>query len=85
MIIKNFKSLSNNTRKKYALSIIEAGLQAAMPRHTLEKIVYREHLLIKGKKIDLTRYHRIFVVAMTHRVFFHLCVALELEFATNLR
>lgn len=64
MIIKNFKSLATDTRKKYALSIIEAGLHASMPIHTLKKIVHRDHLFIKGEKIDLTRYQRVFVIAM---------------------
>lgn len=64
MIIRNFNSLATNRSKKYALSIIEAGLQAAMPGPQLQKIVHRNHLQINDNKIDLTRYRRIFVIAI---------------------
>lgn len=64
MIIRNFKSLSTTTAKKYSLSIIEAGLQAALPSVQLEKIVFHDHLIVLGKKYDLKKYDNVFVVAM---------------------
>ena len=64
MIIRNFKSLSTTTAKKYSLSIIEAGLQAALPGVQLEKIVFHDRLIVLGKKYDLKKYDNVFVVAM---------------------
>lgn len=64
MIIKNFKSLATNKQKKHVLSIIEHGLVASMPRKGLQKIVHRNYLQVEGKKIDLRKYGRIFVIAM---------------------
>ena len=64
MIIKNFKSLSTTIPKKRTLSIIEAGLEAALPRIQLEKIVFRNHLVISGKKFDLKKYDNVFVIAI---------------------
>lgn len=64
MMIRNFKSLSTTHGKKDALSIIEAGLEAALPRLQFEKIIRRDHLLVFGKKIDLKKYDRVFVVAV---------------------
>lgn len=63
-MIRNFKSLSTTPEKKDALSIIEAGLEAALPRLQLEKIIRRDHLLVFGKKIDLKKYDKVFVVAV---------------------
>ncbi|MDR3782170.1 MAG: DUF4147 domain-containing protein, partial [Candidatus Nitrosotalea sp.] len=64
MIIRNFKLLSTTTAKKYSLSIIEAGLQSALPSVQLETIVFHDHLTVLGKKYDLKKYDNVFVVAM---------------------
>lgn len=64
MIIKNFHLLSTNSAKKDALSIIEAGLDAANPRRYLEKIVQDDILVLPGRKIDLGKYDRVLVIAM---------------------
>ena len=64
MIIKNFHSLSTNSAKKDALSIIEAGLDAANPRRYLEKIIQGDILVLPGRKIDLGKYDRVLVIAM---------------------
>ncbi len=64
MIIRNFHSLSTNSVKKDALTIIEAGLGAANPRQYLEKIIQDDTLVLPGRKIDLGRYDRVLVVAM---------------------
>ncbi len=63
-MIRNFKSLSTTSTKKYSLSIIEAGLEAALPGVQLEKIVFHDHLIVLGKKYDLKKYDNVFVVAM---------------------
>ncbi len=64
MIIRNFKSLSTNSAKKDALSIIDAGLGAANPKLHLEKIVRNNKLVLPGGIIDLKKYDRVFVVAI---------------------
>ena len=64
MMIRNFKSISIIKAKKDALSIIEAGLEAALPRNSLEKIIKNDHIRISGKKINLKNYDRVFVIAV---------------------
>jgi len=75
MIIRNFQSLSTNSAKKDALSIIEAGLAAANPKTHLEKIIKKNILILPGRKISLGKYRHVFVIAtgkashtMTHAV-----------------
>src|SRR5437660_5085696 len=62
MIIKNFKELATNTGKKDALSILESGLDGALPGTALRKIVKREKLVIGKKDILLSKYTQIFLV-----------------------
>jgi len=64
MIIRNFKPLSTNHEMKNALSIVEAGLEAALPCKQLEKIIYHDHLFLSGKKFDLKNYDKVFVIAI---------------------
>jgi hydroxypyruvate reductase len=61
-MIKNFKELATNREKKDALCILEAGLDAALPSHTLRKIVKKDRLVIGKKSVLLSKYARIFVV-----------------------
>jgi len=63
-MIRNFKSLSTNTGKKYSLSIIEAGLEAALPGKQLEKMIHHGKLFVSGKKFDLKKYDKVFVIAI---------------------
>jgi hydroxypyruvate reductase len=63
MIIRNFQSLSTNSAKKDALCIIEAGLGASNPELYIKKIVKNDHLIISGRRIDLKKYQRVFVIA----------------------
>jgi len=63
MIIRNFQSLSTNSTKKDALSIIEAGLAAANPKIHLEKIIKKNALILPGRKIRLGKYRHVFVIA----------------------
>ena len=62
MIIKNFNELATNREKKEALSILEAGLDAALPNDILRKIVKKDKLVIGKKTILLSKYARIFLV-----------------------
>jgi hydroxypyruvate reductase len=64
MIIRNFQSLSTNSAKKDALSIIEAGLGAADPRQYISQIIVNDHLIVPGRKIDLAKYDRVHVIAI---------------------
>src|SRR5574340_230907 len=64
MIIRNFQSLSTNSAKKDALSIIEAGLAAANPKIHLEKIIKKNTLILPGRKVSLGKYRHVFVIAM---------------------
>ena len=64
MIIKNFKKLATDHDKKLALSILETGLNAAMPDMALKKIVKHNHLVIEKQKISLKKYDKIYVVAI---------------------
>src|SRR6185437_443589 len=63
MIIRNFQSLSTNSAKKDALSIIEAGLAAADPKTYLEKIIKKNTLILPGRKVSLGKYRHVFVIA----------------------
>jgi glycerate 2-kinase len=64
MIIKNFKKLATDHRKKSVLSILEAGLNAAMPDMALKKTVKQNCLVIGKQKISLKNYDKVYVVAI---------------------
>src|SRR5574340_954324 len=64
MIIKNFKKLATDNSKKLVLSVLETGLNAAMPDMALKKIVKQNHLIIKKQKISLKKYDKVYVVAI---------------------
>lgn len=64
MIIKNFKQLATTDNKKSALSIIERGISGALPNTALKKIVKQNFLQVGRKKISLTGYRRIYLVAI---------------------
>ena len=61
---RNLKSFSTIKAKNDALSIIDAGLDAAQPRNYLEKIIKNDHIRIPGKKFNLKNYDRVFVIAV---------------------
>lgn len=63
MIIRNFQSISTNSARKDALSIIEAGLAVANPKTHLEKIIKKNTLILPGRKISLGKYRHVFVIA----------------------
>lgn len=64
MMIRNFKSLSVNLVKKDSLSIIEAGLEAAVPNKQLQRIIRHDKLFVPKKRFDLKKYDKVFVVAI---------------------
>jgi hydroxypyruvate reductase len=63
MIIKNFKELSKNPKKKIALQILEAGLDAAKPQNSLKKLVYRNRIELGKTKIKLNDFANVYLVA----------------------
>ena len=63
MIIKNFKKLATNAEKRNALEILEAGIYAAMPHLALKKIVRKDRIVMGNTEIQLSKYHKIFVIA----------------------
>ena len=62
-MIKNFNLLVNTEVKKKALQILEAGLTAAEPKNFLKGIVSKRHIQLGKKRIILSNYGKIFVVA----------------------
>ncbi len=64
MIIKNYKGLALNHKKTVTLQILEAGLAAAMPYVELKKIVRKNRLVIGKNTTCLSKYERIFVIAL---------------------
>ena len=64
MIIKNFKELATDPKKRTALVIMDAGLLAAMPDVALKKIVRKNRLVIGKNTIHLAKYERIFVIGL---------------------
>ncbi len=63
MIIKNFKELSKNPKKKTALQILEAGLEAAKPQNSLKKILYQNRIELGKTKIKLNDFAHVYLVA----------------------
>lgn len=63
MIIQNFYQLATDQDKKSALSIVESGLDAALPNAALEQIVHKSFLQIRRKRISL-KYNRVFLVSI---------------------
>ncbi len=65
-IIKNYKNLAKDKKRKDILSIIEAGLHSIQPIEVLEKnISLKENILsIKNKKYDISKYKRIYILGI---------------------
>jgi len=64
MIIKNFKELATDPKKRTALFMMEAGFLAAMPDVALKKIVRKNRLIMGKNTIHLAKYERIFVIGL---------------------
>ncbi|MFB5610604.1 MAG: glycerate kinase [Nitrosopumilaceae archaeon] len=63
MLIKNSKELATNSSKNTALEILEAGLDAANPKKSIEKFV-KPNKIINGKKsFHLSKSKNVYVVS----------------------
>lgn len=70
MIIKNYNNLLKNASgrnkiaRKYALQLIDAGINSILPRQVMRSFISlkKNVLNIKGKKFDLKKYKRFFVI-----------------------
>ena len=63
MIIRNFKDLATNDKKKDCLEILETGLQAADPQNIIPKYVTPNEIKIDGKIFNIGKYSNIYSVA----------------------
>ncbi len=63
MIIKNFKKLAKNPKKKQALQILEFGLAAAQPQNSLKNYVKGNRIELGKTKIKLNEYSNVYLVA----------------------
>ena len=63
-MIKNKKELIDSKAKKYALELLEAGIDAVMPENVIKNQVFLRGnvLTIKNRKFYLNEYKRIFVI-----------------------
>ena len=64
MMIKNFKDLATKPEKRVALCVLEEGLCTAMPDVTIRKFVRKNRLVLGKHTICLSKYQRIFVIAL---------------------
>ena len=66
MNIVNFKNLAKNSLRKKALLIAEAGYEAIDIKKVVQKKIYihKEILNIKGQKINLNDFRRIFLIGI---------------------
>lgn len=64
LIIQNIRQLATSQEKRLALSMLESGLEGALPRAALKRIVRKGYLMVGQKKISLERYERVYVVAI---------------------
>jgi hydroxypyruvate reductase len=63
MIIKNYKELATNLRKKTALDILEAGLYAAKPEKSLKKFVESNKITIGRNTLNSLNFKNVYLVA----------------------
>lgn len=64
MIIQNFEDLASSPKKKEALEILEAGLNAALPENILPKFVSQDEIKIRGGNLKLGKFSNIHTVAV---------------------
>jgi len=64
MLIKNFKSLARNRQRKFALQILNAGLEAVLVKNAIRKSIRRDGdmLHIKEMTYKLSSFDKVFVV-----------------------
>ncbi len=63
MIIQNYSKLSKGSKQSKALQILNAGLESALPKKQLEKIVNQKQILLASKKINLKNYESVYLIA----------------------
>ncbi len=64
MLIKNFSELAVNEKRRHALEILNAGLEAVLTENAMKRFVRRQGsvLIVKGVKVDLNKYENIYLV-----------------------
>jgi len=63
MIIQNFQELATNSRKKAALKILGAGLDAALPEKSIKKIIKSNKIVTQKKSFALSAFGNIFLIS----------------------
>ncbi len=63
MIIHNYSVLKKDPRFTKGLKILNAGLESAMPQKELEKFFYSNKIKIGKKRINLSNYDSLYLVA----------------------
>ena len=63
MIIQNFRELAINSRKKTALKILAAGLDAAFPEKPIKKIIKSNKIITQKKSFVLSAFENIFLIS----------------------
>ncbi|HSB50114.1 MAG TPA: DUF4147 domain-containing protein [Nitrosopumilaceae archaeon] len=63
MLIKNYKELATNFRKKTALDILEAGLDAAKPIKSMAQFVKLNKIIIGKKSYNLPNTKNVYLIA----------------------
>lgn len=64
MIIKNFSKLATSKQKKHALEILDAGLQAALPKNSLHLFFQKNKIVFGKNKLSLSKFENIYTVAV---------------------
>ena len=63
MIIQNFEDLSDTSRKRECLEILEKGLEAANPQNIIPDYLFPNEIKIGSKSIKLNEFSNIYTVA----------------------
>ncbi len=63
MIIQNFRELATNSRKKTALKILTAGLDATLPEKPIKKITKSNKIITQKKSFTLSAFGNVFLVS----------------------
>lgn len=68
MLIQNFRRFKTRPEKN-ALFMLEAGVEAGMPDAILKNIVYKNKIVLEKKTYSLSKYGKIFVIAVGKAAF----------------
>ena len=63
-LIKNYSTIATSERRKTALRILEAGLEAIQPEKVLHEKIHLEDgvLRVANKRIKLSKFERVFLI-----------------------